>query len=419
MLDIVETVGYTTPTPIQAKVIPAILAGRDVLGCAQTGTGKTASFTLPIIDKLSTGRAKARMPRSLILEPTRELAIQVGENFTKYSHGTKLKYALLIGGESPVEQEKILVKGVDVLIVTPGRLLDLFEKGKILLHDIKALVLDEADRMLDMGFMPDIEKILKLLPANRQTLLFSATMPTEIRRLSRAFQNDPLEVTIEPSTKALEQIKQYVVSTSANQKSELLRSILQKEKVSQAIIFCNRKLDVDKLSDFLNKSGFKAAPIHSDLTQLKRTETLAAFKSGDIQLLIGSDVAARGLDIKGLPFVFNFDIPNSVEDYVHRIGRTGRAGELGTAISLLTKADAVMWSKITKHIKDGITEYAVDKAAKPQPAPRPKTNKPSAQPPHKKVDKPTQRPAEKTPPPLENKSVEGFGDNVPDFFRVK
>jgi superfamily II DNA/RNA helicase len=336
----IEEVGYEHPTPIQEKAIPHVLMGRDVLGIAQTGTGKTAGFTLPMIEILANGRAKARMPRSLILAPTRELATQVSENFTTYGKYHKLDMALLIGGESMGDQMKALDKGVDVLIATPGRLLDLFERGKVLLRDVKVLVIDEADRMLDMGFIPDVERIVTLLPPLRQTLFFSATMDKEIRKLADAFLSNPREVSIERRATAAETVTQFLAMVPRIDKREALRHILRTENVRNAFIFCNRKRDVDVLNRSLKKHGFNCISLHGDMDQPTRNEMLRRFKDGEADLLVCSDVAARGLDIDDVSHVINFDIPTHSEDYVHRIGRTGRAGKDGAAFSLATPDDA-------------------------------------------------------------------------------
>jgi superfamily II DNA/RNA helicase len=352
VLKAVTDAGYDEPTPIQAQAIPVVLMGRDVLGCAQTGTGKTASFVLPMIDILAEGRAKARMPRSLIVEPTRELADQVAKNFDIYGKYHKLTKALLIGGESFTDQERLLDRGVDVLIATPGRLLDLFERGKILLSDVKILVIDEADRMLDMGFIPDVEKIVSLLPKIRQTLFFSATMPPEIRRLADAFLMNPKEISVSPPATAAETIEDFlaVVSSEDWLKREALRKLLAKEDVKNALIFCNRKRDVDILNKSLVKHGFDSAALHGDMAQATRTETLQKFRDGEITLLVCSDVAARGLDIRELSHVFNFDVPYNADDYVHRIGRTGRAGRNGRAFTLAFPEDGKFVAAITKLI---------------------------------------------------------------------
>tara|TARA_R110000868_G_scaffold10313_16_gene50692 strand:+ start:12116 stop:13660 length:1545 start_codon:yes stop_codon:yes gene_type:complete len=355
LLKAIGDAGYVEPTPIQKEAIPYVLMTRDVLGCAQTGTGKTASFTLPMIEILSSGRAKARMPRSLILTPTRELAAQIAENFEIYGKYHKLNMALLIGGVSMVEQTKKLDRGVDVLIATPGRLLDHFERGRILLNDIKILVIDEADRMLDMGFIPDVEKIVSLLPKMRQTLFFSATMAPEIRRLSDAFLSNPKEVTVAPKSRPVtETVTQGIVIVDQRKKGDALRKIIAKDDIKTAIIFCNRKRDVDTLGKSLKSHGLNAAALHGDMDQTSRNETLERFKDGKIDFLVASDVAARGLDIDDLPAVFNYDVPMHAEDYIHRIGRTGRAGKSGSAYTLATPADGVYLTSIENLIGNSI-----------------------------------------------------------------
>jgi superfamily II DNA/RNA helicase len=342
--------GYTEPTPIQEKAIPIALMGRDVMGIAQTGTGKTASFILPMIDILSSGRSKARMPRALILCPTRELAAQAAANFDNYSKYSSLSMALIIGGESFTDQEKALNGSCDVLIATPGRLLDLFERGKILLNDVKYFVIDEADRMLDMGFIPDVERIAKLVPQLRQTLFFSATMDSQIRRLSEAFLMNPKEVAVDaPATTATTITQALIVTTEAG-KRDAIRKLLQTEKIENGFIFCNRKKDVDILFKSLTQHGFNAVALHGDMVQSKRTEMLAAFKSGEAGLLVCSDVAARGLDVSAVPFVINYDVPNNAEDYVHRIGRTGRAGMQGKSFTLFVPSDVKLLAAIEKLI---------------------------------------------------------------------
>ena len=360
VLQAVADAGYTTPTPIQEQAIPYVLTGRDVLGCAQTGTGKTAGFTLPMIDILAAGRARARMPRSLILEPTRELAAQVSNAFETYGKHHKLSMALLIGGESFSDQERKLDRGVDVLIATPGRLIDLFERGKILLSDVKILVIDEADRMLDMGFIPDVERIVGLLPRIRQTLFFSATMPPEIRRLADAFLMNPKEISVAPPASPAALVTQHLVTVEPDDKREALRRLILSEDVKNAIIFCNRKRDVDILHRSLARHGLNVAALHGDMPQSKRTETLERFKDGAIRLLVASDVAARGLDVQGMSHVFNFDVPIHAEDYVHRIGRTGRAGREGRAFTIATPEDGRFVQAITKLIGKDIPVITVE-----------------------------------------------------------
>jgi superfamily II DNA/RNA helicase len=360
VLQAVCDAGYTSPTPIQQQAIPHVKNERDVLGCAQTGTGKTASFVLPMIDRLAAGRSRARMPRSLILEPTRELATQVGESFERYGKYHRLTMALLIGGESFVDQERKLDRGVDVLIATPGRLLDLYGRGKIILSDTHILVIDEADRMLDMGFIPDVERIVGLLPKTRQTLFFSATMPVEIRRLADSFLTNPVEVAVDPPASPAEAVVQSLAVVDPREKREALRRLIRSEDVKNALIFCNRKRDVDILYKSLTRHGFDAAALHGDMPQPKRTETLERFKSGEVRLLVASDVAARGLDIKGMSHVFCFDVPVHPEDYVHRIGRTGRAGMSGRSFMLAAPEDGRAVAAIVKLIGKALPLAAID-----------------------------------------------------------
>ena len=351
LLRAIAEAGYTTPTPIQEKAIPSVLAGRDVMGIAQTGTGKTAGFTLPMLQRLSTGRAKARMPRSLILEPTRELAAQVAESFEKYGKYHKLSMALLIGGVSYEEQDMKITRGVDVLIATPGRLLDHFERGKLLLNGVQILVIDEADRMLDMGFIPDIERISKMLPFTRQTLFFSATMPPEITRLADQFLSNPERIEASRPATAATTITQKIVALPSNDnkmKREALRRLIRRETITNGIIFCNRKTDVDIVYKSLTKHGFSVAALHGDLPQPVRTKTLENFRGGQVQLLCASDVAARGLDIPAVSHVFNFDVPIHADDYIHRIGRTGRAGREGNALMLAGPSDHKYLTAIEK-----------------------------------------------------------------------
>ncbi|OSQ29995.1 DEAD/DEAH box helicase [Thalassospira sp. MCCC 1A03138] len=350
ILKAVADAGYDTPTPIQSQAIPSVLMARDILGCAQTGTGKTASFTLPMLDILHHGRARMRMPRSIILEPTRELATQVAANFDTYGKYMSLSKALIIGGESFVEQQKILEKGADVIIATPGRLIDTFERGKLLLSDCKLLVIDEADRMLDMGFIPDIEKIVNMLPKQRQTLFFSATMPKEIRRLADKFLSNPKEITVSPPSTMATTVEHKLLVMDEMDKREALRKLVRQENVKNAFVFCNRKKDVDILFKSLTKHGFNAGRMHGDLVQSERTETLDKFKSGEITLLICSDVAARGIDVADVSHVFNFDVPFNAEDYVHRTGRTGRAGRAGKAFMLAVPEDGKLVAAINKSI---------------------------------------------------------------------
>jgi superfamily II DNA/RNA helicase len=353
LLRAIADTGYTTPTPIQAQAIPKVLEGRDVLGIAQTGTGKTGAFTIPMIEILAQGRAKARMPRTLILEPTRELAAQVAESFDKYGKHHRLTKALLIGGVSFGDQDALLTAGVDVLIATPGRLLDHFERGKLLLSGVQVMVVDEADRMLDMGFIPDIERIFKLTPFTRQTLFFSATMAPEITRLTDQFLSNPVRVEVSrPATTASTITARIVRLAGSDPRTRRagLRAVLKACTIKNGIIFCNRKSDVDVVAKSLQRHGFDAAPIHGDLDQSLRTKTLDRFRGGDLKLLVASDVAARGLDIPDVSHVFNYEPPRHADDYVHRIGRTGRAGRSGEAFTLIGGADEKSLSAIEKLI---------------------------------------------------------------------
>ncbi len=354
LLQAVADAGYDEATPIQEQAIPSILMMKDIIGIAQTGTGKTASFVLPMIDILAQGRSRARMPRSLILEPTRELAAQVAENFVKYGKYHKLDMVLLIGGVSMGDQVKALEKGVDVLIATPGRLMDLFARGNILLNGCDLLVIDEADRMLDMGFIPDIEEICTKLPAQRQTLLFSATMPPPIKKLSDKFLTNPKYIEVSRPATANKNIEQRLVDVTPSRKREVLTKLLRAEQVETGIIFCNRKTTVRELNKSLSRDGFRSGEIHGDIDQATRQRQLEAFKSGEINLLVASDVAARGLDIKGVSHVFNYDAPWHPDDYVHRIGRTGRAGAKGKAFTFVTKADEEAIDNIQKLIGHNI-----------------------------------------------------------------
>ena len=404
VLKAVEEAGYETPTPIQAGAIPPALQGRDVLGIAQTGTGKTASFTLPMITALARGRARARMPRSLVLCPTRELAAQVAENFDTYTKHLKLTKALLIGGVSFKEQEQLIDRGVDVLIATPGRLLDHFERGKLLLTGVQIMVVDEADRMLDMGFIPDIERIFSLTPFTRQTLFFSATMAPEIERITNTFLSNPERIEVARQATTSETIEQGVVmfkasrrDREATEKRRLLRALVDAEgdSCTNAIIFCNRKSDVDIVAKSLKKYGYDAAAIHGDLEQSQRMKTLDLFREKTLRFLVASDVAARGLDIPSVSHVFNYDVPSHSEDYVHRIGRTGRAGRDGKAVMICSSRDEKYFEAIEKLVQKEIPRIENPLKAEPAEAPasspkvgvsekpdndnaRPKTSKPSS-----------------------------------------
>jgi len=440
VLKAIADTGYESPTPIQAGAIPPALEGRDVLGIAQTGTGKTASFTLPMITLLGRGRARARMPRSLVLAPTRELAAQVAENFDAYTKYTKLTKALLIGGVSFKEQEQLIDRGVDVLIATPGRLLDHFERGKLLLTGVQIMVVDEADRMLDMGFIPDIERIFSLTPFTRQTLFFSATMAPEIERLTNTFLSNPAKIEVARAATTNKNIKQGVVLFRASrrdregsEKRKLLRALIEAEgdACKNAIIFCNRKTDVDITAKSMKKYGMDAAPIHGDLDQSQRMKTLDGFRDGSLRFLVASDVAARGLDIPDVSHVFNFDVPGHAEDYVHRIGRTGRAGKSGTALMICSGRDEKNLGAIEALVKEEIPRLDnplktdapakddVESEDKPKRARRGKS---------KEAEKPEEKAATEEPTRREPRSrnrgrgrddgpkVVGLGDHVPSFI---
>ncbi|MHA3914743.1 DEAD/DEAH box helicase [Halovulum sp. GXIMD14793] len=437
VLQAVIEAGYTTPTPIQAEAIPHALEGRDVLGIAQTGTGKTASFTLPMITMLAKGRARARMPRSLVLAPTRELAAQVAENFEAYSKNSKLSMALLIGGTSFKDQDRLIDRGVDVLIATPGRLLDHFERGKLMLTGVQVMVVDEADRMLDMGFIPDIERIFKLTPFTRQTLFFSATMAPEITRITQEFLSNPVRVEVARQATTSETIEQAICKhkpkrrdTSDKEKREVLRRLIaaEGEKLTNGIIFCNRKRDVDIVAKSLKKHGLDAAPIHGDLDQSIRTRTLDSFREGELKLLVASDVAARGLDVPSVSHVFNYDVPTHAEDYVHRIGRTGRAGREGKALSLCWPHEQKYLDEIEELVKKSIpvidSPLGAADTTEDAPRTRRKSDKEPSEPVEKKAKSKT-RSSEPAPQRTERggrrsdrggKPVIGMGDHIPAFL---
>ena len=430
LLRAVTDAGYSEATPIQAQAIPSVLMMRDLIGIAQTGTGKTASFVLPMIDILAEGRSRARMPRSLILEPTRELAAQVAENFEKYGKYHKLSMALLIGGVQMGDQVKALEKGVDVLIATPGRLMDLFERGKILLTGCSLLVIDEADRMLDMGFIPDIETICTKLPANRQTLLFSATMPAPIKKLADRFLSNPKQIEVARPASANLNIDARIVECSARAKKDTLIDLLRAEDVSSAIIFSNRKTTVRELAQSLSRSGFKATQIQGDMDQSERIRELDRFKSGEVSILVASDVAARGLDVKGVSHVFNFDVPWHPDDYVHRIGRTGRAGATGKAFTLATPDDAEAvaniekltgtkiprvgtTAKIASAPEDTPVEDKPVRAPRARSAPKAKSEPRAPQPPRSQPPAPVARPRD------DDGADDGWNGPMPGFLGIK
>ncbi len=387
LCETIASLGYHTPTPVQQQAIPYALRGQDILACAQTGTGKTAGFLLPLIEILSDSRAKARMPRAIILEPTRELALQVLENFNTYAKSYSLKAALLVGGESLTQQEKILQQGVDVLIATPGRLLDLLERGKIMLLETKYVVIDEADRMLDMGFIPDVNRLMAMLPRNRQTLLFSATLADEIKKLVDTYLVQPKKIIITPEERTAATIEQHYVAVGPRQKREAVRHLLSSfGKDTPNIIFCNRKSEISILVSSLKRHGFDVEGLHGDLTQTTRNKTLKDFKENPASTLVASDVAARGLDVDKLGLVINFDVPINAEDYVHRIGRTGRAGQTGKAFTLVTETekDKKLWMAVEKFIQQQIPVFSIP-FEKEKPFKAPGTKKPEIKKPELKA----------------------------------
>ena len=411
ILRAIDDAGYEHPTEIQEKAIPSILMMKDVIGIAQTGTGKTASFTLPMIEVLQGGIAKARMPRALVLTPTRELAAQVAENIEKYAKYLSLTHALIVGGVQANDQIAKLERGVDILIATPGRLLDLHERGNVLLRDIKFLVIDEADRMLDMGFIPDIEKIISLLPPLRQNLLFSATMPKPIQKLAEKLMDNPKTIEVAKRSSTTKNVSQYLIMLSKSiQKKEQLIHYIQKLEVESAFIFCNRKRDIDGYADALMKSGVKVGALHGDMSQNMRTDTLKKFKEGNIRVLVCSDVAARGIDISNVGHVFNMDLPLNAEDYVHRIGRTGRAGKTGEAYSFVCLKDDEKYLDAIEKLTDQTIERINAKPVK-----SPKVQSKTASSPSKDVKKRSssnQNERDDTPTPV------GFGNEMPAFMAI-
>ncbi len=424
LLAAIEAMGYNSPTPIQEKSIPTVLMGRDVLGSAQTGTGKTASFTLPMIDILSSGQAKARLPRSLILTPTRELAAQVAESFDAFSKNHKLTKALLIGGVSFGEQDAALKKGADVLIATPGRLLDHVERGKVMLNDVKIFVIDEADRMLDMGFIPDVEKITALLPKLRQTLFYSATLDETIHKIAAQFVINPKIIEVAAPSAAASTVEQFIKKTTVREKRNALRQLISDENVANALIFCNRKRDISIVKSSLESHGLSVLEMHGDMSQSARNDALAQFKAGTVPLLVASDVAARGLDVAGLSHVFNFDVPNNAEDYVHRIGRTGRAGLSGRAFTLVaTSDDAHCLEAIEKLIGKQIPQVEKNNKkpeAKKQEAPKQEQKKPKTpkqeSPKQEQKNQPKQHANERPAPPDSNGDSFKNSGHIPAFL---
>lgn len=426
LLRAVDEAGYSEPTPIQANAIPSVLMMRDIIGIAQTGTGKTASFVLPMIDILAHGRRRARMPRSLILEPTRELAAQVAENFEKYGKHHNLEMALLIGGVSMGDQVKALEKGVDVLIATPGRLMDLFGRGNILLTGCSLLVIDEADRMLDMGFIPDIEEICTKLPKQRQTLLFSATMPAPIKKLADKFLDNPKTIEVARAATTNANIKQWLVPVAAADKRARLRDLLRQDEVRTAIIFCNRKTTVRELNKSLKRSGFRTGEIHGDMDQPQRLAELELFKQGEVNILVASDVAARGLDIKGVSHVINYDAPWHPDDYVHRIGRTGRAGATGTAYTFVTADDAEHIDNIEKLTGQKIERLKTVPGAGERAAAQPAERSSEGAKPRRDRRKrgsdspqPAAEPRPTTPHEAEPADSTGWNGPIPDFLQAR
>lgn len=437
-----ETVGYTTPTPIQQQTIPHVLQGKDVLASAQTGTGKTGAFLLPLIQRLIDTPGRARLARAVILEPTRELALQVMQSFQTFTTDIPLKAALLVGGESMIEQQKLLGRGVDILIATPGRLLDLIDRGQIMLLGIQHVIIDEADRMLDMGFIPDINRLMVALPNQKQTLLFSATFPNEIKKLADTYLKTPEHIHITPENRTAATIKQYFLNVGPLEKRQALRYVLEKfAKDEQCIIFCNRKRDISLLVTSLKRYGHQTAGLHGDLAQSARSDTVKQFKEGTIKILVASDIAARGLDVENLSLVINFDIPYQTEDYVHRIGRTGRAGQQGIALSLVSAHDQKAWEAVEKLIgqKAEQVEWSAPAEKVVAPPPPRRVEQPARRTPEQPKTAPEQEPAHRTAEqqqqPARRKendrlpykkhhhqadsgfdSVVGFGDFVPAFM---
>lgn len=470
ILRAIDEMGYSQPTPIQAQAIPHVLRRTDVIGIAQTGTGKTASFTLPMLDILAAGRARARMPRSLILSPTRELATQTARNFEIYGKYLNLTMALLIGGVGMGDQEKVLERGVDVLIATPGRLLDWFERGRVLLGGVEVLVIDEADRMFDMGFMPDVERIVSLLLGRKQTLLFSATMPPEVRRLADRFLNGPVEIKVAPPATTAATVEDFIVEAGVDKKKTLVQ-LIRREQVPKAIIFCNRKREISGVMRHLQRAGLNARDLHGDLEQHHRQLTLDQFTKGEVDFLVATDVAARGLDVSDMPCVINYDVPLNPDDYVHRIGRTGRAGRKGRAFTLLAEDDRKLLANVERATKRTITRLAVDgqvaqpvqaaaddeaepaparpgrrrrsgqparetEARQPEPArtaePAPRDEAPAAREPAPQRERepaggardtngrrPPRQPGRPAAPQRDQAPVFGFGEDVPSFMLTK
>jgi superfamily II DNA/RNA helicase len=419
LLKTIREIGYTSPTPVQKEAIPEILQGRDILACAQTGTGKTASFALPIVDILQNSRKRNRLPRAIILTPTRELAAQVEENIIQYAANTALSTVLLVGGEIVTTQERKLKKGVDIIIATPGRIIDMFERGRMVLTDVKLIVIDEADRMLDMGFMPDVDRILAMLPKLRQTLLFSATIAPEIQRISKQYQINPKQITVTRASKTADTIDQHAVYVEPGNKRKVMRQILvDHPKDEPTIVFCNRKRDVDIVTKSLIKHGYAAQAFHGDMSQHARNEALDSFKRGESRILVTSDVAARGLDVTGVTLVINFDMPVSNEDYVHRIGRTGRAGKSGKAIIFVAPTEKGKLKRLEQLIKMTIPSLAIEIPKEEEIEIGEMTSIVKERPQKIKTQHRSERPIkeEETTPSVG--PIIGFGDFIPAFMLV-
>lgn len=419
LLKTIREIGYTSPTPVQKEAIPEILQGRDILACAQTGTGKTASFALPIVDILQNSRKRNRLPRAIILAPTRELAAQVEGNIIQYAANTALSTVLLVGGEIVTTQERKLKKGVDIIIATPGRIIDMFERGRMVLTDVKLIVIDEADRMLDMGFMPDVDRILAMLPKLRQTLLFSATIAPEIQRISKQYQINPKQITVTRASKTADTIDQHAVHVEPSNKRKVMRQILVDHPENEpTIVFCNRKRDVDIVTKSLTKHGYAAQAFHGDMSQHARNEALDSFKRGESRILVTSDVAARGLDVTGVTLVINFDMPVSNEDYVHRIGRTGRAGKSGKAIIFVAPTEKGKLKRLEQLIKMTIPSLVIEIPKEEDVVIEPSTSIIKERPQKVKAQHRAERPMKEEETTPSTSPIIGFGDFIPAFMLI-
>ncbi len=409
LLKAIYEIGYKTPTLIQQKAIPYVFMNRDIIACAQTGTGKTASFVLPIVDIFHCDTSKPKMPKAVILEPTRELAMQVAEDFDKYTKYVKMSKALVIGGVSSITQEKNIERGCEVVIATPGRFLDLINRGKLILSECKIVVIDEADRMMDMGFIPDVQEIVGKMPRTRQTIMFSATFPAAIQKIARTFLQNPKEIIIEPKVTTSKTIKQYVIKVEEKFKYKTLTKLLKTEKISNAIIFHNRKSNVDTTYRYLQKDGFSVGALHGDMQQSIRAQWLDKFKKNQVSILVCSDVAARGLDIPSVSHVFNMEVPTQSEDYVHRIGRTGRAGKAGISFTLVSKLEQKSWQNVLNIVKKDIQEFKFFNKSNPIKKSDPKLEQ----------TKTTQNTDENTISPKKSYGEFGSENSVPDFLKNK